>query len=168
MKNKRIYGILLIVLAGLLLAVAILSSVYEISSYAAYVETLPEEEKGAAFGILVVIILLVFSVPFATAFGIFTLIVGIKALRGNVRKGEWIATVISKCIIALGCAFLAAIYMDLYLSAGWLSKSVYLLTCALALATLLFDCIVKKDVLSPTLTENAIAENDATTETVEE
>ncbi len=143
MKTKKINGIFNLIIAGLLFAIIFLSSIYEVMAFSNYVDSLPSELKGEAFGILAVIIIMIFSVPFSVLLGILTLISGIKVVQNKEDKKSVVMGITCKFIVAAGLIALAIIYICLYAQGGWLSKIVYLFTAVAALGTAIYDlCLI--------------------------
>ena len=172
MKAKKFVGIFNLIVSALLFAIIFLSTIYELSAYSAYVNSLEEATFGEGLAVIVILLFMIFSAPLCLVFFILTLISGVKALRKNCGKGMVIMGDVAKILASAGLAFLFIIYIGLY-PAGWISKATYLFTAVLAFGSSVFDFIVirhfqkasatsQEDVIAETETESI--ENIATTE----
>ena len=167
MKAKKLVGIFNIVVSALLFSIIFLSTIYELSAYSAYVNSLEEASLGEGLAVIVILLFMIFSAPLCLVFFILTLISGVKTLRKNCGKGMVIMGDVAKILASAGLSLLFIIYIGLY-PAGWISKATYLFTAILALGSSVFDFVVIRHFqkVSPTSQEEVITE--AETESTEE
>lgn len=137
MWTKKVVGISTLALSVLLLSIVFLSTAYEINAFAAYVESL-EENKQEAFGVFAIVIYMIFSAPLACVFSIILLVTGIRFLRGKAGQKAHTLTLVIKALSAVGLLILFIAYRNLY-PAGWISKTVYLVTAILSFISFALD-----------------------------
>ena len=140
MKKYKCAAWFQLILFLLFIAVAFISSLYELGSYANYVNGL-EDADGAGLVVFAVAAIMLFSVPLSAVFAIVNICCALSLFRKNKpKKGALIWGAIANVFACAGLILLAIFYFNLY-PAGLFSKIFYLAVAAFALATIVIDFV---------------------------